>query len=169
MPKARCKWVKKFCLQPKNSCYTWKKVAKLIFISNSDPQKYHTKNDFIICLVNKKLLGRELLGFFGLFVGLSNWYTNSKSSLDMALLKTKRQLRWSARSVQESLQKAISTNPEIFTLVPTMVASQGDTKLNKLADCPKNPGCGTAYLILITVLFSFDLWVTRSLITKLGH
>ena len=42
-------------------------------------------------------------------------------------------------------RKAISIIPakqifEIFILVPILVASQGDTKLNKLPARPKNPG-----------------------------
>ena len=39
-------------------------------------------------------------------------------------------------------RKTISTNPErsifkIFTLLSTVLASKGDTKLNKLLACPK--------------------------------
>ena len=46
-------------------------------------------------------------------------------------------------------RKAISASPErqvfkFFTSVPTIVASQGDTKQNKLLACPKNPKYGTA-------------------------
>ena len=39
MPKTLRKWVKKFCLRSKNSCYAQIKVGKLIFTSNSDPGK----------------------------------------------------------------------------------------------------------------------------------
>lgn len=43
---------------------------------------------------------------------------------------------------KKNSRKAISANPErqvfkIFTLVPTMVAFQGDAKLNRPMACPK--------------------------------
>ena len=46
--------------------------------------KFHTK-EMRLLFDKEKPLGRVLLDFWGSFSGCPNWYTSSKSSLDMAL------------------------------------------------------------------------------------